>query len=152
MLQGNPGRRRPYITDEKTDAHEDGLTQAHAAGVELHWAQTSERMLLTQRRSWKTLIHPRLGPAPDNEPPRPPCDGRGVLTHRMLASPTSLPRAFCRDLGHPISHERYQSLKETISLAVLGEFLVRNSIPMPFWPISRQAAVRMESGDSVRIL
>lgn len=120
MFHGNPGRRHPYITGEKTEVHEDGLTQSHTAGCGADLSPGISDDALSPGQVLKMLPCLLLGP--HSRPTTPPCWGRGALTHWMLTSPTSLPRASCRDLGYPIDHERYQPLIGNHKPSWLGSF------------------------------
>ena len=68
MLRGNPGRRHPYITDEKTEAHEDGLTQSHTAGCGADLSPDIRDDALSPGQVLKTLTCLLLGPPPDPQP------------------------------------------------------------------------------------
>ena len=108
--RGDPGRRHPYATDEKSEAHQDSLTWGHTAGTDADSSPDTRDDALNLGQVLKTLMHLLLGPPQTHSTHSPPPLKQGVLAHWMLTSPTSFPRASYRDLGHPISCERYQPL------------------------------------------
>lgn len=144
---GDPGRRHPCATDEKTEAREGRLTWGH---TDADLSPDTRDDALNPGQVLKAVMNLLLGP-PQTHSTAPHPAEQGALAHWTFTSPTSFPRASRRDLGHPISCECYQPRLGNNQPSWPGS-LVRNSIPEPFWPITRQATGKMENGNSVSVI